>query len=101
MAHTRDKGSAEGCAAFPRRATWRRSAGLQAIHLRHLHVHQHHVVWLSLDRLDRFEPVARHVRPVAHLPRQPQRQLPVHRIVFRQEDVQRMTRRHRRVGFRR
>ena len=32
--------------------------GLEAVHLRHLHVHQHHVVGLALDRLDRLDAVA-------------------------------------------
>ena len=47
------------------------AGGLEAVHLRHLHVHQNHVVRLPLDGVDRLEPVGRHVGAVAHLAEQP------------------------------
>ena len=37
----------------------------QAIHLRHLHVHQHDVVRLALEGLQGFDAVGGHIRPVA------------------------------------
>ena len=41
--------------------------GLEAVHLGHLHVHQHHVVGLALHRLDGLDAVRREVGAVAHL----------------------------------
>ncbi len=38
---------------------------LEAVHLGHLHVHQHHVEGFALDALDRFSAVLRHDRPCA------------------------------------
>jgi hypothetical protein len=62
---------------------------LEAIHIRHLHVHRHHVVDLALDRLDRLEAVAGHVGPVAELLEQPHREPLVHHIVLGEADAQR------------
>ena len=69
-----------------------RARRLQPVHLRHLHVHQHHVVGLALDRLDGFQAVGGDVRPVAHLREQAQRQLLVDGVVLGQQDAQRMPR---------
>ena len=65
---------------------------LEAVHLGHLHVHQHHVVGLARDRLDRLDAVRRQVGAVAHLLQQAQRQLLVHDVVFGEQDAQRMAR---------
>ena len=64
--------------------------GLEAVELRHLHVHQHHVVGLSLDGVDGLEPVGRHVGPVPHLPEEPERDLLVDHVVLGQEDAERV-----------
>ena len=73
---------------------------LEAVHLGHLHVHQHHVVGLALDRLDRLDAVARQVGAVAHLLQQAQRELLVHDVVLGQQDAQRMARGHAGVDLR-
>jgi hypothetical protein len=67
---------------------------------RHLHVHQHDIIGLTLDRLDGLDAVRREVGAVAHLLQDAQRELLVHRIVLGQEDAQRMAARHRRVHSR-
>ena len=70
--------------------------GFEPVHLRHLHVHQHDVVGLPLDRLDGLDAVRREVGAVAHLLQDAQRELLVDDVVLGQQDAQRMARRHRR-----
>ena len=80
------------CAGSPARADPARR--LEAVHLGHLHVHQHHVVGLALHRLDRLDAVRREVGAIAHLLQQAQRELLVHHVVLGQQDAQRVARRH-------
>ena len=63
--------------------------GVEAVHLGHLDVHQHDVVGLPLERLERLEAVRRDVGAVAQLVEHPERDLLVHGVVLGQEDPQR------------
>ena len=63
--------------------------GVEAVELRHLHVHQDDVVRLPLERLDRLEAVRRDVGAVAEPLEQAERDLLVHRVVLGEQDPQR------------
>ena len=64
---------------------------LEPVELGHLDVHEHQVVGLRLERRDRLQPVAGHVRAVAQLLEQAERELLVHRVVLGDQDAQRVT----------
>ena len=66
--------------------------GLDAVHLRHLHVAEQQVVRLPFERLDRLDAVAGDVGAVAQLLQHPQRQGLVHGVVLGQQDPERMLR---------
>jgi hypothetical protein len=66
-----------------------RACGLQAVHFRHLHVHQHHVVYLPLERFQRLQAVGRQIRLVAQACQDAECQLLVGGIVLGQQDAQR------------
>ena len=60
---------------------------LQAVHLRHLNVHEHHIKGRLLHRIDRL-PAVVHQRHGVSLPlQQTNRQALVDRVVFGQEDL--------------
>ena len=61
--------------------------GREAVHLRHLAVHEHGVVAGARHRLHRFAPVVRDVHPVAELLEDPHRDLLVHLVVLGHEDA--------------
>jgi len=62
------------------------AARLEPVHLRHLHIHQHHVIGLALDAFDRLDAVGRHVGAVAHLRQQAQREFLVHEVIFHEKE---------------
>src|SRR5206468_1880402 len=62
-----------------------RVGGLEAIHLRHLDVHQHHVVFPLRHRIHRFPTVARDMHLVAAFDEHRDGHLLIHRVVFRQQ----------------
>ena len=63
---------------------------LEPVELGHLDVHQHQVVRARLERRDRLQPVAGHVRAIAQLLEQAERELLVHRVVLGKQDAQRV-----------
>ena len=81
------------------RASLRRPAladparSIETVQLGHLHVHEHDVVGLPLERLQCLEAVRRHVGAVAELVEEPECDLLVHGVVLGQEDPQRRCRR--------
>ena len=62
---------------------------LEAVHFRHLHVHQNHVVLLPLQRLEHFHAVLHHIGPIAHLAEDARGDLLVDDVVLRQKNAQR------------
>ena len=84
-------------AALARPAPVELARGLEAVELRHLDVHEDHVVGLPRHGVDGFEAVPRHVGAVAHLPEDPQCHLLVHDVVLRQEDAEGVAAGHVRV----
>ena len=62
---------------------------LEAVHLRHLHVHEHHVEAFLRERVERRPAAADHRRHVAGLPEQAQHQLLVDHIVLGEQEAQR------------
>ena len=73
------------------------AGGFQPIQLGHLHIHQHHIVRLPCQRVERFLTVGGHVGPVAQPRQHVQRQFLVDRVVFGQQDAQRMAFGHMRI----
>ena len=67
--------------------------GGEAVHLGHLHVHQHDVVELARQRLEHLEAVGGDVGAVAHALEHAQRDLLVHGVVLGEQDAQRNARR--------
>ena len=63
----------------------------QAVHLRHLHVQEKHVVGFLLERLEDFEPVVGDIGAVAELVEHAQADFLVDRIVIGQQQSQRQT----------
>jgi hypothetical protein len=63
--------------------------GLVAVHVRHLHIHQHKIIMAALQRDDRRETVRDGVRAVAEPSEETQRDLLVHGVVLRQQDIER------------
>ena len=61
--------------------------GLEAVHHRHLHVHEDDVVALAPESLQRLEPIDGDVRSITHLLEQKKREPMVHLIVFSNEDA--------------
>ena len=66
--------------------------GLDPIHLGHLDVHQHEVVALALDRLDRLDAIACDVRLVAHQREQAESELLIDDVVLDEQDPEWMPR---------
>ena len=66
-----------------------RVGGLEAIHLRHLDVHQDHVVFPLRDRIHRFPTVACDMHLVAAFDEHRDGHLLIHRVVFRQQHADR------------
>ena len=62
---------------------------LEAVHLRHLHVHEHHVEAFLRERIERRPAAADHRRHVAGLLEQAQHQLLVDHIVLGEQEAQR------------
>src|SRR5215211_1550274 len=62
--------------------------GLQPVHRRHLHVHEHDVVGPPFERLEGFQPVRGHLGPVAELPQHKQGKPLVDDVVLRHQDPQ-------------
>jgi hypothetical protein len=83
----------------PRPAPVDLARGLEAVQLRHLHVHENHVVRLPLDGRDRLQPIGGDVGAIAHLGEEPGSDLLVHHVVLGEEDAQRVTPRHLRIEF--
>ena len=75
--------------------------GLDAVHLGHLDVHQHHVVGLALDRIEHLQAVGGDVGAIAQALQQPQHDLLVHRVVLGHEHAQRQLLREREAERRR
>jgi hypothetical protein len=73
---------------------------LEAVHLGHLHVHQHDVVDVAADALEGLEAVVRAVGPVPESLEDQQDQLLVGRVVLDGEDPQRQALGHGRVELR-
>ena len=71
--------------------------GIETVQLGHLHVHEHDVVGLPVERRQHLEAVRRHVRAVAELLEELECDLLVHGAVLGQEDPQRRYRRLARV----
>jgi len=63
------------------------SGGFEAIHLRHLHVHQDDVEWFAAKRLQRLLPIVRAHHGMTALLQQPERKFLIDWIVFREQDV--------------
>ncbi len=68
-------------------------ARLKAVHFRHLHVHQHHVIRNQLVSLDRLVPIGHHVGPMAEILEQTHRHLLIDVIIVGDENAQRLPRR--------
>jgi hypothetical protein len=64
------------------------AGGLQTVHLRHLHVHEHQVVRAAGQHLQGLRAAPRHVRAVAEPREHVPRDLLVHRVVLDDEDGQ-------------
>ena len=60
---------------------------LQPVHFRHLHVHQHHVIRLTLKRFQGLNPVGSYICLVAHACQEAQSQFLVGCIVLSQQDA--------------
>ena len=65
------------------------AGGLHAVHLRHLHVHQHDVVGPLFEHREDFEPVAGDIGRVAEPTQQADGNLLVHLVVLGKENSQR------------
>ena len=70
-----------------------RLRGFQAIHLRHLHVHQHQVERLRIDRGNCLPPVAGHAHPMPPFGKHYGGHALVHGAIFGQQNFQRAYRR--------
>ena len=66
---------------------------LHAVHHRHLNVHQHDIECLSLQLVEGSPSVTDHHHGMSALLQQPARDLLVHRVIFRHQDVQTLGRR--------
>ena len=65
-------------------------SSFEAIHHRHLNIHEHNVEQVVLTRLDRFRAITRGNHRVAALLQQADRQSSVYRVIFRQQDSRTM-----------
>ncbi len=77
------------------------ASGFEAVHLRHLHVHQHDVVALALQGAQHFKAVGDGVRPVPEPVQDPDCKLLIYHVILSEKDAQRQVRRQsfRECGF--
>ena len=69
------------------------TAGFESIHFGHLQIHQHEMIVSRFQSRQRFESVADGICAIAEAFKKPQRDFLVHRVVLREEHIERNFRR--------